>query len=122
MGVIFKIDTINNSHHFLLQKKYTMGIDFACFSPYFRTFGLGIITNPPPPPDKQIYPDVLLLYTYNHLILTSKPSLIIVTFNSIWKDRGIRKQLNMKFVKVLIWPVITYGAEGWTLRKMMKDD
>ena len=23
----------------------------------------------------------------------------------------------MKLVKALIWPVITYGAEGWTLKK-----
>ena len=37
--------------------------------------------------------------------------------NTIWKDRGIRKQLKMKLVKALIWPVITYGAEGWTLKK-----
>ena len=36
--------------------------------------------------------------------------------DTIWKDRGIRK-LKMKLVKALIWPVITYGAEGWTLKK-----
>ena len=35
----------------------------------------------------------------------------------IGKDRGIRKQLKMKLVKALIWPVITYGAEGWTLKE-----
>ncbi len=34
--------------------------------------------------------------------------------DTIWKDRGIRKELKMKLVKALIWPVITYGAEGWT--------
>ena len=36
-----------------------------------------------------------------------------------WKHRGIRirKELKMKFVKALIWPVIAYGAEGWTLEK-----
>ena len=37
--------------------------------------------------------------------------------DTIWKDRGIRKELKMKLVKALIWPVITYGAEGWTLKK-----
>ena len=37
--------------------------------------------------------------------------------DTIWKDRGIRKSLKMKLVKALIWPVITYGAEGWTLQK-----
>ena len=37
----------------------------------------------------------------------------------IRKDRGIWKEIKMKLVKALIWPVITYGAEGW---KTMKDD
>ena len=37
--------------------------------------------------------------------------------DTIWEDRGIREQLKMKLVKALIWPVITYGAEGWTLKK-----
>ena len=32
-------------------------------------------------------------------------------------DRGIRKELKMKLVKAFIWPVITYRAEGWTLKK-----
>ena len=37
--------------------------------------------------------------------------------DTIWKDRGIRKELKMKLVNALIWPIITYGAEGWTLKK-----
>ena len=37
--------------------------------------------------------------------------------DTIWKDRGIRKELKLKLVKALIWPVISYGAEGWTLKK-----
>ena len=37
--------------------------------------------------------------------------------DKIWKDRGIRKEIKMKLVKALKWPVITYGAEGWTLKK-----
>ncbi len=35
----------------------------------------------------------------------------------IWKDRGIRKELKLKLVRALIWTVLTYGAEGWTLLK-----
>ena len=35
----------------------------------------------------------------------------------IWKDRGITKDLNMKLVRSLVWTVLTYGAEGWTLTK-----
>ena len=37
--------------------------------------------------------------------------------DTIWKDKGIRKELKMKLVKALILPVIIYGAEGWTLKK-----
>ncbi len=45
-----------------------------------------------------------------------------IELDTIRKDRGIRKELKTKLVKALIWPVSTYGAEGWTLkRKMMKD-
>ena len=36
---------------------------------------------------------------------------------TIRKDRGIRKALKMKLAKALIWPVTTYGAEIWTLKK-----
>ena len=37
--------------------------------------------------------------------------------DTIGKYRGIRKEFKMKLVKALIWPVITYGAEIWTLEK-----
>ena len=33
--------------------------------------------------------------------------------DTIWKVRGIRKEIS----ESLIWPVITYGAERWTLKK-----
>ena len=35
----------------------------------------------------------------------------------IWKDRGINKDLEMRLVRSLVWTVLTYGAEGWTLTK-----
>ena len=35
----------------------------------------------------------------------------------ILKDRGIKKDLKMKLVRSLVWTVLTYGAEGWTLKK-----
>ena len=34
-----------------------------------------------------------------------------------WKDRGINVDLKMKLVRLLVWIVLTYGAEGWTLKK-----
>ena len=35
----------------------------------------------------------------------------------IWKDRGINKDVNMKLVRSLMWTVLTYATEGWTLTK-----
>ena len=51
--------------------------------------------------------------------------------DTIWEDRGIREELKMNLVKALIWPVITYGAEGdnerrleaaemWCYRRMLR--
>ena len=36
---------------------------------------------------------------------------------SIWKDRGVTMETKMKLVKVLVFPIVFYGAETWTLRK-----
>jgi hypothetical protein len=35
----------------------------------------------------------------------------------VWNDRGIRKGVKIKLLKTLIWTVMTYGAEGWTVKK-----
>ena len=40
---------------------------------------------------------------------------------NIWKNRGISNILKIKLIKVLIWPVMLYGSEAWTLRKAEKD-
>ena len=40
----------------------------------------------------------------------------MVGLNNIWKDRGIPLFLKIKLLKTLIWPVMLYGSESWTLR------
>ena len=35
----------------------------------------------------------------------------------IWKDREINKDLKMKLVRSLVWTVLAYDAEGWTLKQ-----
>ena len=35
-----------------------------------------------------------------------------VELSALWKDCGFRKEVKVKLVKVLIWPVITCGAEA----------
>ena len=47
---------------------------------------------------------------------TGKAKKAKMELDTIRKDRGVRKELKMKLVKALIWPVITYGAEGWNLK------
>ena len=36
---------------------------------------------------------------------------------NVWKDKSVPLRLKVKLVKVLIWPVLMYGCEGWTTRK-----
>ena len=36
---------------------------------------------------------------------------------SIWKDRGVALESKVKLVNVLVFPIVLYGAETWTMRK-----
>ena len=36
---------------------------------------------------------------------------------SIWKDRGVTMETKVKLVKVLVFPIVLFGAETWTMRK-----
>ena len=36
---------------------------------------------------------------------------------SIWNDRGVTLETKVKLVKVLVFPIVLYGAETWTMRK-----
>ena len=40
----------------------------------------------------------------------------MIDLNNIWKDRGIPTVLKIQLLKSLIWPVMMYGSEAWTLR------
>ena len=35
---------------------------------------------------------------------------------TLWKDRSIPVALKMRLVKTLVWTVMSYGAEAWTLK------
>ena len=34
---------------------------------------------------------------------------------STWKDRGVTLETKVKLVKVLVFPIVLYGAETWTM-------
>ena len=37
--------------------------------------------------------------------------------NNIWKDPSITADLKIKLLKCLVWPVMLYGCEAWTMKK-----
>ena len=41
----------------------------------------------------------------------------MVQLTNIWKDRGTPTDLKVRLLKCLIWPVMIYGCEAWTLKK-----
>ena len=36
----------------------------------------------------------------------------------IWKDKGITLRTKIRLVKALVFPIVLYGAESWTMRKL----
>ena len=41
----------------------------------------------------------------------------MIELQDLWKDRNLTTALKMKLVKILVWSVLLYGLEGWTLTK-----
>ena len=42
---------------------------------------------------------------------------VMANLNSIWKRRDITLPTNVHLVKVMIFPVVIYGCESWTVKK-----
>ena len=45
----------------------------------------------------------------------------MLQLNTIWKDHSIPITLKIKLLQCLIWPVLMYGCESWTIRKSEED-
>ena len=41
----------------------------------------------------------------------------MTSLSNIWKDKSISENLKIKLFKTLVWTVMTYGSEGWTLKR-----
>jgi len=37
--------------------------------------------------------------------------------NALWRSREISNPLKARLIQALIWPIVTYGADAWTLNK-----
>ena len=42
---------------------------------------------------------------------------VMTNLDSILKSRGITLPINVRLVKVMVFPVVKYGCESWTLKK-----
>ena len=42
----------------------------------------------------------------------------MVGLTTIWKDRGINLRTNSMLVKSLVFPIVLYGEEYWTMIKL----
>ena len=49
-----------------------------------------------------------------HLLLGRK---IMANLDSIFKSRDITLSTKVRLVKAVVFPVVTYGCESWTIRK-----
>ena len=49
-----------------------------------------------------------------HLLLGRK---VMTNLDSIFKSRDITLPTNVRLVKAMVFPVVTYGCESWTVKK-----
>jgi len=40
--------------------------------------------------------------------------------NPLWRSRAISLSLKARLIQSLVWPILTYGAEAWTLSKDLR--
>ena len=40
--------------------------------------------------------------------------------NPLWRSRAISNPLKARLIQTLIWPIVTYGSEAWTLNKKLR--
>ena len=41
----------------------------------------------------------------------------MLQLTNVWKDNNVSRQLKLRLMYALVWSVLLYGAESWTLRK-----
>ena len=56
-------------------------------------------------------------YVYILLTRIAMAKLRMIQLYDIWKDRGIPTALKLEIMKCLVWHVMTYGCEAWTMKK-----
>ena len=57
---------------------------------------------------------VIAAMKLRHLLLGRK---VMTNLDSILKSRDITLPTNVRLVKVMVFPVVMYGCESWTVKK-----
>ena len=63
----------------------------------------------------QITADGDCSHEIKRLLLLGKK--VMTNLESILKSRAITLQTNIRLVKAMVFPVVTYGCESWTIKK-----
>ena len=68
--------------------------------------------------------DVLLIYIFNAYLLSPYHSTclllgrkVMTNLDSILKSRDITLPTNVRLVKAMVFPMVMYGCENWTVKK-----
>jgi len=59
----------------------------------------------------------MVICTTEFRIRLNRGQAIEASLQKIWKSHNIPISTKIRLMKALVWPVATYGCEGWTLRK-----
>ena len=54
-----------------------------------------------------------------HLLLGRK---VMTTLDSIFKSRDITLPTKVRLLKAMVFPVVTYGCESWTVKKLSAEE
>ena len=47
---------------------------------------------------------------------------LVITIDSILKSRGITLSTKVRLVKAMVFPVVMYGCESWTIKKLSAEE
>ena len=59
----------------------------------------------------------LLLNMLFRLVITFLPRKVMTNLDSIFKSRDITLPTKVRLVKAMVFPVVMYGCENWTVKK-----
>ena len=60
---------------------------------------------------------ISLLWKYSCLLYLLLGRKVMTNLDSIFKNKGITLPTKVRLVKAMVFPVVMYGCESWTVKK-----